>query len=84
MSQEVSKESFDDYVLGRASEEYQRLRRQAQLWEPSTKLLLQRIGLQEGLSCLDAGCGPGEVMRLMSEIVGPRGKVTGLDDELGR
>jgi ubiquinone/menaquinone biosynthesis C-methylase UbiE len=28
---------------------------------------------------LDAGCGPGEVMRLMGAAVGPTGEVTGID-----
>jgi SAM-dependent methyltransferase len=37
------------------------------------------IGLQPGWTCLDVGCGPGETMRLMGEIVGPSGEVTGLD-----
>ena len=31
------------------------------------------------MRCLDAGCGPGEVMRLMGRTVGPEGHVTGLD-----
>ncbi len=72
-------ESLDSYVMGRTSEEYQRLRQQAKVWEPSTMQILQRIGLREGMSCLDVGCGPGEAMRLMGEAVGGLGHVTGLD-----
>jgi protein-L-isoaspartate(D-aspartate) O-methyltransferase len=36
------------------------------------------------MSCLDVGSGPGAVMRLMAERVGPQGRVTGieLDPEL--
>lgn len=76
----------DEYVMGRTSEEYQRLRRQAQLWEPMTRRLFQRLGLEKEMSCLDVGCGPGEVMRLMGEFVGPSGHVAGLDvdGKLGR
>jgi ubiquinone/menaquinone biosynthesis C-methylase UbiE len=76
----------DTYVMGRTSEEYQRLRRQAQTWEFATKRVLQQIGLHSGMRCLDIGCGPGEVMRLMGEMVGPTGQVTGLDTDgkLGR
>lgn len=75
-----------DYVMGRTSEEYQRLRRQAQAWEGVTRRVLQQNNLQAGMSCLDVGCGPGEVMRLMGEIVGPNGQVTGVDVDgiLGR
>jgi ubiquinone/menaquinone biosynthesis C-methylase UbiE len=69
----------DDYVLGQSAEEYERLRNQAQKLEPATKRIFQSIGLRGGSSCLDVGCGPGEVMRLMGEIVGPSGRVTGLD-----
>ncbi|HEY7182564.1 MAG TPA: methyltransferase domain-containing protein [Blastocatellia bacterium] len=77
---------FDDYIMGRTSDEYQRLRRQAQLWEDATMRILQKTGLRAGMSCLDVGCGPGEVMRLMGEMVGVGGSVTGLDADgaLGR
>ena len=69
----------DDYILGRTSEEYQRLRAQAKVWEEATKRVLLKAGLHTGMTCLDIGCGPGEVMRLMSEIVGPESSVTGVD-----
>src|ERR1700687_1609386 len=29
------------------------------------------------MSCLDLGCGPGEVMRLMAQRVGPTGRIVG-------
>jgi len=74
------------YVMGRTSEEYQRLRKQALLLEANTRSVLEKVGVSEGMSCLDVGCGPCEVMRLMAEMVGPSGKVTGLDvdGKLGR
>lgn len=67
------------YVMGRTSAEYQRLRRQAQIWEPATAALLDRIGLARGMACLDVGSGPGEVMRLMGQRVGANGRVVGVD-----
>lgn len=73
----------DDYVLGRTSEEYQRLRWQARLWEPTTARVLDQVGIGPGMRCLDVGCGPGEVMRLMAERVGASGQVTGVDNDAG-
>jgi ubiquinone/menaquinone biosynthesis C-methylase UbiE len=61
--------------------EYQRLRAQARLWEQVTARALDRVGTGAGMRCLDVGCGPGEVMRLMAERVGAGGRVTGLDND---
>jgi ubiquinone/menaquinone biosynthesis C-methylase UbiE len=68
-----------EYLLPRTAEEYDRLREQARMWEPGTARLLDRVGLGAGARCLDVGCGPGEVMRLMAERVGPAGHVAGVD-----
>jgi SAM-dependent methyltransferase len=67
------------YALARTPEEYERLRAQARAWEPATVRLFDRLDLAPGARCLDAGCGPGETMRLMAERVGPSGRVTGID-----
>lgn len=69
----------DAYALGRTPEEYERLRAQARMWEAATGRLLDQVGLAPGATCLDAGCGPGETMRLMAHRVGPSGRVTGID-----
>ena len=68
-----------EYALRRTPEEYERLRAQARVWEAATGRLLDRIGLAAGARCLDAGCGPGETMRLMAMRVGPAARVTGID-----
>jgi ubiquinone/menaquinone biosynthesis C-methylase UbiE len=69
----------DLYALARSPAEYERLRVQARAWEPAMVRLLDHLGLGTGARCLDAGCGPGESMRLMAERVGPAGRVTGID-----
>jgi ubiquinone/menaquinone biosynthesis C-methylase UbiE len=69
----------DGYALGRTPQEYDRLRAQARAWETATTRLFDQVGLAAGASCLDAGCGPGETMRLMAQRVGPRGRVLGID-----
>ena len=76
----------DGYALARTQEEYERLRAQARVWESTTGRLLDRVALAPGSRCLDAGCGPGETMRLMAQRVGPSGRVLGVDVDatLGR
>lgn len=68
-----------DYALERTPREYERLRAQARLWESATERILERAGIAPGASCLDAGCGPGETMRLLARRAGPDGSVTGID-----
>jgi SAM-dependent methyltransferase len=69
----------DPYALGRSADEYQRVRGQALAWEPATTALLDRLGVRAGASCLDAGSGPGEIMRVLADRVGPSGRVLGID-----
>lgn len=69
----------DGYALARTPEEYQRLRAQSRVWEAATGRLLDQVALAPGARCLDAGCGPGETMRLMAQRVGAAGHVTGID-----
>jgi ubiquinone/menaquinone biosynthesis C-methylase UbiE len=69
----------DDYAMGRTPAEYERLRQQARILEPAARRVLEQIGLASGMCCVDIGCGPGEVMRLMGELVGPSGRVVGID-----
>jgi ubiquinone/menaquinone biosynthesis C-methylase UbiE len=69
----------DGYILGRTSNEYQRLHLQALKWESITLRVLQQMKLKPGMHCLDAGSGTGDVMRLIGNIVTKTGSVTGLD-----
>ena len=79
MSTTQAERRHDGYALGRTPEEYERLRAQSRVWEAATGRLLDEIGLAPGASCLDAGCGPGETMRMMAQRVGPAGRVLGID-----
>jgi len=75
----------DGYIHARDAGEYQRLRDQASMWQSATEAVLDKVGLGQGMSALDVGAGPGAVMRLMADRVGPQGRVTGIeiDDKLG-
>jgi ubiquinone/menaquinone biosynthesis C-methylase UbiE len=81
----AQKTNPDGYVHARDPNEYRRLREQALMWQQATEEVLDKVGLKPGMSCLDVGAGPGAVMRLMADRVGPQGSVTGIeiDGELG-
>jgi 2-polyprenyl-3-methyl-5-hydroxy-6-metoxy-1,4-benzoquinol methylase len=79
MHTSTARPHHDEYALGRTDTEHERLRAQARVWAPATGRLRDQVGLAPGASCLDAGCGPGETMRLMAQRVGPAGQVLGID-----
>jgi SAM-dependent methyltransferase len=79
MSTAAAERPQDRYALERTPEEYARLRAQSRVWEPATGRLFDQVALAPGATCLDAGCGPGETMRLMAQRVGTSGHVTGVD-----
>ena len=45
----------------------------------ATLSLLQRSGLRPGMACLDVGCGGGDVSFDLARLVGPSGRVVGID-----
>jgi tRNA A58 N-methylase Trm61 len=67
------------YVLGHSDSELARLERQAALFAPITREVLLRAGLGSGSRVLDLGCGAGDVSFLAAQIVGPTGRVVGVD-----
>jgi ubiquinone/menaquinone biosynthesis C-methylase UbiE len=69
------------HALERTSEQVDRLRRHSRIWERATGRLIDEVALECGARCLDARCGPGEVMRLLAQRVGPTGHVTGVDSD---
>jgi ubiquinone/menaquinone biosynthesis C-methylase UbiE len=69
----------DDYVLGRAPSELDRLRLQAEIYAPHTERLLTLAGIGPGQRVLDIGCGAGDVTMIAARLVGPTGWVLGVD-----
>jgi len=72
-----------DYVLRGGARGAERLRLLAAVKWPTTKTLLDRVGLRQGMKCLDVGCGIGAVTLKMAEIIGPSGVAVGLDLDEG-
>ena len=67
------------YALGHSEQELERLSRQARVFEPFTRQLLQQAGISTGMRVLDVGCGSGDVAFLVADLVGPSGEVIGVD-----
>jgi ubiquinone/menaquinone biosynthesis C-methylase UbiE len=67
------------YALGSDPAERDRLRRQSEDLRAHSAALLDRVGLEEGCSVIDLGCGPSGIIELLSSRVGPMGHVVGLD-----
>lgn len=67
------------YVLEGGRSGRERLRLLAGTMRPLTLTFLDSLQLRTGLHCLDAGCGGGDVSRLLAERVGVSGSVTAID-----
>lgn len=68
-----------EYILGHTEAELARLVFQARFYEKQTRLHLQDAGLAAGMRVLDFGCGVGDVAFLAASLVGPTGRVVGID-----
>ncbi len=75
----MSAEFSGQYPIERRAGEIERLHTQSAAMAPDTRAMLELVGVGPGWSCLDVGCGPGGITGLLSERVGPQGRVVGLD-----
>lgn len=76
---EATSDARAGYVLGSSDLEHRRLMLQGRILRSSTDRFLRLGGLRPGMSVLDLGSGMGDVSMLAAEIVGPRGRVLGID-----
>ncbi len=70
-----------DYLLTSGNAEMQRLRLQAQVWEPAAIDFLATLNIQPGWKALDLGCGAMGILRPLALSVGDTGTVVGLDSD---
>ena len=71
------------YILGHGEAERARLEAQGVAIEGATRAALAAAGLGRGMRVLDLGCGTGAVSAVAAELVGPTGRVVGLDRDAG-
>jgi ubiquinone/menaquinone biosynthesis C-methylase UbiE len=75
----MSSTPASNYVLGQSVHEYERLMLQARMLRPYTEKFFRAAGLAPGMRVLDVGSGMGDVALLSADIVGPGGRVLGID-----
>ena len=70
-----------EYVFHRVEDqrELQRLRAIEEVFDPASRRRLSATGLTAGWSCLEIGPGAGSILRWLSEVVGPTGRVNAVD-----
>jgi SAM-dependent methyltransferase len=67
------------YLLADQPSELERLQLQSRVWEPPGRQLLAKVGDGSGRHALDVGCGALGWLRILSDWVGPSGRVVGTD-----
>jgi SAM-dependent methyltransferase len=69
----------DPYALATGAAAVRRLHVLHDLYAPAGRRVLLDAGLRKGMKVADFGCGVGVVTRMLAEMVGPSGSVTGVD-----
>src|SRR6185436_8038412 len=67
------------YAIRGGLEGRERLRVLARVMHASSMSLFDRLGLRDGLTCLDVGCGGGDATLVLARRVAPSGMVVGVD-----
>ena len=71
--------TMSHYVIRGGRDGRERLRLLGGMMRPYALRLFDRLGICEGMACLDVGCGGGDVTLELARIVGRSGKVVGTD-----
>jgi ubiquinone/menaquinone biosynthesis C-methylase UbiE len=74
-------EARSGYTIRGGTADADRLERQAEVMRSASSRFLARTGLRSGWACLDVGCGTGEVSLDLARMVGPTGRVVGIDTD---
>lgn len=67
------------YALATGPAAVRRLHVLHNIYSPAGRRVLVNAGLKEGMKVADFGCGVGVVTRMLAQMVGPSGSVTGVD-----
>src|SRR5712671_5674014 len=67
------------YILDGSDEDLRRLLGVAETTQEMARSAFRKVGMQEGWHAIDCGCGPVGGLAVMAEMVGPAGRVVGVD-----
>ena len=67
------------YILDGSDDDLRRLLGVAESTGEMARSAFRRVGMQEGWHVIDCGCGPIGGLAVMAELVGPAGRVVGID-----
>ena len=67
------------YILDGSDEDLRRLLGIAETTREMARSAFHRVGMREGWHAIDCGCGPLGGLAVMAEMVGPAGRVVGVD-----
>lgn len=73
------KDTGEHYLLGHSESELRRLDLQGDLYRDITRRAFVQAGIGPGMHVLDIGCGTGDVSMVAADVVGPDGRVLGID-----
>jgi SAM-dependent methyltransferase len=76
---EAIAERVKRYVLDGTDRDLRRLLSISQESAEMARSAFRRVGVQEGWSAIDCGCGPIGGIAVMAEMVGPSGRIVGVD-----
>ena len=76
---EAISERVRRYILDGSDEDLRRLLGVAEITREMARSAFRRVGMQEGWHAIDCGCGPIGGLAVMAEMVGPAGRVVGVD-----
>lgn len=68
-----------EYTLATGEAAVRRLSALHRVYSPTARRVLAQAGLQPGMKVGDFGCGVGATTRMLAELTGPTGHVTGID-----
>jgi SAM-dependent methyltransferase len=67
------------YILDGSDEDLRRLLRIAEMSAEMARAAFGRLGVQQGWTAIDCGCGPIGGLAVMAEMAGPGGRIVGVD-----